>query len=306
MIYTVTCNPSLDYHIKLDNLQIGDLNRAKDESVVVGGKGINVSMVLKQLQCESKALGFVAGEIGNTILTLLEKQEIASDFVVLKEGNSRINVKLNAAGCETEINGLGPAVFMKDLQQFEDKLSQLQKGDTLVISGSMAKGMPTDFYANLANLAKNKGAKVIVDTTGEALKRVCVYHPFLVKPNVAELSQLFREPVTSTTDAIFLGEKLQHLGAQNVIVSMGKEGALLLCSDGTHYYAKAPKGDVIQTIGSGDSLVAGFIAGCEKGLNRKEAFLLGVAAGSASAFSAQLADRVNVEKLYKQIEAEKV
>ena len=297
MIYTVTFNPALDYIIRLDKLLIGETNRVSYEQALGGGKGINVSIVLKNMGIDNTALGFCAGFTGGEIIRQLNEHNCRHDFIQLDEGFSRINVKLRDAQCETEINGQGPSIPEAKVQELWDKLNTLQPGDGLVLAGSIPHSLPDDIYQQILKQLTPKGVKVIVDATKDLLVNVLPYKPFLVKPNHHELAEIFNPELKSREDIITYGKKLQAMGAENVIVSMGGDGAVLIASDGETYYSPVPKGKLVNSTGAGDSLVAGFITGYVETKDLHKAFLRGVATGSASAFSTQLATRQEVEAL---------
>lgn len=302
MIYTVTCNPSLDYHISVDELAIGKVNRVSKERIVVGGKGINVSLVLANLGHQSTVMGFAAGHVGQMIQKLLEEKGLVSDLIEAEKGNSRINIKLNMDESETQINGQGPEVSQQAVRLFFQKIDTLQDGDILVLAGSVQKTLGDKFYGEVLSHLQDKKVKTVVDATGELLTYACKYHPFLIKPNQDELARIFDTKIKDQNDAAVYGKRLLEMGAQNVIISMGGDGAVLLTSDGGIFFANAPKRKVVNTIGAGDSLVAGFLAGLlEKG-DIRQAFVNGIAAGSASAFSQEFATKQQVGQLCKEIE----
>lgn len=301
MIYTVTFNPSLDYIVRMDSFATGEINRVNYEQVLAGGKGINVSIVLKNLGQNNTALGFLAGFTGEEIKRQLHEFGVTNDFVQLNQGFSRINVKAKAEN-ETEINGQGPDIDEAKREELFTKLDQLQADDTLVLAGSIPKTLPDDIYQQIMARLNGKGIRIIVDAEKKLLLNVLQYHPFLIKPNNHELGDMFG--VTLTTDAkiIEYAKKLQAKGAQNVLISMAGDGAILLTTDGTTYKCPAPKGKLVNSVGAGDSMVAGFITGFnESAGDFKTAFHMGVATGSASAFSDNLATRPEVEALLKTI-----
>lgn len=301
MIYTVTLNPSLDYLFTVEDFKLGMTNRTTSEELLPGGKGINVSIVLQRLGLSSTALGFVAGFTGEEIRRRLDAMGLATDFVSVPEGFSRINCKLkNAEG--TEINGCGPSVGEKEVSALVQKLDPLTRGDILVLSGSIPKPLPADFYARILARLSGRGVLTVVDATGASLLAALPYHPFLVKPNIDELSALFGAPLTDRASALPYARELQRRGAENVLVSLGREGALLSAGDGSVMEAAAPKGKLINAVGAGDSMVAGFVAGWLESRSYAHAFRMGLAAGSASAFSEHLAERENVEQLLSRME----
>lgn len=301
MIYTVTFNPSLDYIVRMDSFATGEINRVNYEQVLAGGKGINVSIVLKNLGQNNTALGFLAGFTGEEIKRQLHEFGVSNDFVQLNQGFSRINVKAKAKN-ETEINGQGPDIDEAKLEELFTKLDQLQADDTLVLAGSIPKTLPDDIYQQIMARLNGKGIRIIVDAEKKLLLNVLQYHPFLIKPNNHELGDMFGVTLTTDAEIIEYAKKLQAKGAQNVLISMAGDGAILLTTDGTTYKCPAPKGKLVNSVGAGDSMVAGFITGFnESAGDFKTAFHMGVATGSASAFSDNLATRPEVEALLKTI-----
>lgn len=301
MIYTVTFNPSLDYIVRMDSFATGEINRVNYEQVLAGGKGINVSIVLKNLGQNNTALGFLAGFTGEEIKRQLHEFGVTNDFVQLNQGFSRINVKAKAKN-ETEINGQGPDIDKAKLEELFTKLDQLQADDTLVLAGSIPKTLPDDIYQQIMARLNGKGIRIIVDAEKKLLLNVLQYHPFLIKPNNHELGDMFGVTLTTDAEIIEYAKKLQAKGAQNVLISMAGDGAILLTTDGTTYKCPAPKGKLVNSVGAGDSMVAGFITGFnESAGDFKTAFHMGVATGSASAFSDNLATRPEVEALLKTI-----
>lgn len=297
MIYTVTLNPSLDYILRLDRLQAGQVNRCREEAMLCGGKGINVSTVLHNFGVESVALGFVAGFTGAQILRELRRQGIRTEFFELDAGCSRVNVKIKAEQ-ETELNGMGPPIPPRQMAQLLGRLAQLQPGDILVLAGSVPESLPEDTYERiLAGLAE-RPVRVVVDATGPLLRRVLPFRPFLIKPNHHELGELFGRALRTDEEIAAAAHELQQEGACNVLVSMAGEGALLLGEDGQTYRSRPPQGRVVNSTGAGDSMVAGFLTGyLESGGDLQTALLTGLAAGSASAFSERLATRAEMEAL---------
>ncbi|CAK7052341.1 MAG: Tagatose-6-phosphate kinase [Desulfovibrio sp.] len=296
MIYTVTFNPALDYIMYMDGLSVGEVNRVRAAKILCGGKGINVSWVLHNLGVKSVALGFVAGFTGREIERMLQEHGCQTDFVRLGGGLSRINVKL-VAGQESDLNAPGPQI--DTLEPFFRKLDGLTGKDTLVLAGSLPAGLPENTYEKV--LAHVSGARCVVDTTGDALRAVLKFRPFLVKPNHHELGELFGRELRTEEEIADCAEKLRQEGAQNVLVSMAGDGALMAGQDGRIYRCAAPKGTVRGSTGAGDSLVAGFLAGYEEAGSLEYAFRMGVAAGSASAFSEELATREEVYALLETI-----
>lgn len=300
MIYTVTFNPSLDYIVKVDSFQLGVVNRTTSEKMFSGGKGINVSIVLKNLGIDSVALGFVAGFTGDQIEKGIKKFGCNTDFIHIENELSRINVKLKSNE-ESEINGQGPHICETDLQKLFDKLDILDSDDILVLAGSIPNTLPADIYEKILSKITKKKMKVVVDATQDLLLNVLKYHPFLVKPNKHELGELFGVSLKSDEEIIFYAKKLQEQGAQNVMISMAGEGAILITSSGKFFKSSAPKGIVQNSVGAGDSMVAGFLAGYLSNGDFSEAFKMGVATGSASAFSEELATKDQVRALLKTI-----
>ena len=301
MIYTVTFNPALDYNVRLDTLTPGKINRVTFEQVLGGGKGINVSIVLGNLGHKSTAMGFLAGFTGKEIIRQLRTFNADEDFVQLDEGFSRINVKVKA-DIETEINGQGPKISEAKRDELFEKLSKLGEGDTLVISGSVPNTLPDDMYERTLAPLQGKGIRVVVDAEKGLLLKILKFNPWLIKPNNHELGDMFGVTLKTDEEIITYAKKLQEKGAQNVLISMAGDGAILLTSEGKSYKSPAPKGTLVNSIGAGDSMVAGFIAGFEESNGDYEkAFKMGVATGSASAFSVNLATRPEVEALLKTI-----
>lgn len=292
MIFTVTCNPALDLAVRLDGLQIGGLNRTAGATLVAGGKGVNVSRVLGELGERNKALGFVAGSNGVMLESALQQMGVTTAFIRLPEGQTRINVKLYGEQ-ETELNAPGPAVSHQQMEGLLSELSRLQEDDLLCLCGSLPPGMAVDSYARMLVAA---GARAIVDTSGEALLCALSEKPWLVKPNRDELAALIGKELPAIEDVIEAAEWLREKGAENVLVSLGRDGALL-CAEGKRLYQSAPDGEVIGTVGAGDSLVAGFAAGWQRYGDMAQALRLGVACGSATACCEGLADSEGVEQM---------
>ncbi len=303
MIYTVTFNPSLDYIVRLDQFTAGEINRVNYEQVLAGGKGINVSIVLHNLGHESTALGFVAGFTGDEIERQLDAFSVRHAFVRLDAGFSRINVKAKAQS-ETEINGQGPDISEAKQQELFAQLDRLGAGDTLVLAGSIPKTLPDDIYERIMARLAGRGIRIVVDAEKKLLLNVLKYHPFLIKPNNHELGDMFGVTLKTDEEILTYAKKLQEKGAENVLISMAGNGAILLTADGKSYKSPAPKGKLVNSVGAGDSMVAGFLTGCiEHADDLAEAFALGVATGSASAFSENLATRLEVEALRATIQA---
>lgn len=298
MIYTVTFNPSLDYIVTVPDFMTGIVNRTSREIIFPGGKGINVSIVLKNLGQENTALGFVAGFTGNEIIRLLEEKGVSTDFIKIQQGNSRINVKLRAQK-ETEINGQGPRIASEDIRRLYGQLDKLKEGDTLVLAGSIPDTMPDSMYMDIMDHLRDKKLNIVVDATKDLLMNVLVYHPFLIKPNSHELGEIFGTVLTDKDEVIRYAKKMQEKGARNVLVSMAGEGAVLVTEDGQQFRGAAPEGHLINSVGAGDSMVAGFLYGYMLNGNYLEAFHYGICTGSASAFSEELATKTEVEALIK-------
>lgn len=298
MIYTVTFNPALDYIVTVDDLKLGATNRTSFEQMLPGGKGINVSMVLKNLGVDSTALGFLAGFVGQEIERRVVQEGIRAEFLELSEGTSRINVKIrNIDGME--INGMGPDISKQELEKLTTRILALQPGDVLVLAGSIPKSLPDSIYMDLMAGLKHKGVLVVVDATRDLLMNVLQYHPFLVKPNNHELGEIFGVTLNSRDEVVPYAKQLQEKGALNVLVSMAGEGAVLVDAVGNVHMSEAPQGEVVNAVGAGDSMVAGFLAGWFAEGNYRHAFRMGLAAGSASAFSEKLATREEVERVYR-------
>ena len=300
MIYTVTFNPSLDYIVSVDDFKLGLTNRTSSELILPGGKGTNVSTVLKNLGLESTALGFVAGFTGNEIVKRLNDMGIKSDFISIENGISRINLKLKSID-GTEINGAGPDISEEKVNELMDKLNQLKEGDVLVLAGSIPSSMSDNIYRDIMADLKDRGVMIVVDATKDLLLNVLEYHPFLIKPNNHELGEIFDVKLTTREEVIPYGRKLQEKGARNVLVSMAGEGAVLIAEDGQGFDAPAPKGKLINGVGAGDSMVAGFVAGWIEKQDYEYAFHMGVASGSASAFSENLATKEEIINVYNQV-----
>ncbi|MFQ7001613.1 MAG: 1-phosphofructokinase [Clostridium sp.] len=300
MIYTVTFNPSLDYIVKVNNFKLGAVNRTTREDIYAGGKGINVSIVLSNLGYKSKALGFTAGFTGNEIERRVNEKGIDSEFIKLNEGLSRINVKMKSNE-ESEINGNGPNITKEALDKLFSKLNTLESGDILVLAGSIPSSLPSDIYEKIMAFLKDKNIKIVVDATKDLLLNVLKYNPFLIKPNNHELGEMFNVELKNDDEIIYYGKKLLDMGAENVLISMAGDGAIFLSKNGETFKSGVPKGVVKNSVGAGDSMVAGFIAGYLKESDLNKAFKMGVATGSASAFSEELATKDEVENLLKEL-----
>ncbi len=301
MIYTVTFNPAIDYVVRLDApLEVGEVNRAKGEDCVLGGKGINVSGVLAELGCKSVALGFVAGETGAWLERGLAAQGIDTDFIHLEKGMTRINVKIKA-GQETELNGAGPDIPESAMEALEAKLDTLKEGDILILAGSIPASLSQTTYERLLARLDGKGVRAVVDATRDLLVNVLQYHPFLIKPNNHELGEIVGKVLHTDEEIVAAAKTLQEKGARNVLVSMAGDGALLLDEQGEVHRIGTPKGKVVNSVGAGDSMVAGFVAGYLQTGDYKTALRLGTACGSATAFSLGLAKKNDIDELLKQI-----
>ena len=301
MIYTVTFNPAIDYVVRLDApLEVGAVNRAKGEDCVLGGKGINVSGVLAQLGHKSVALGFVAGETGAWLERGLAAQGIATDFIRLEQGMTRINVKIKA-GQETELNGAGPDIPERAMQQLEEKLDALNENDILILAGSIPQSLAQDTYERLLARLDGKGVRCVVDATRDLLVNVLQYHPFLIKPNNYELGEIVGRELATDEEIIAAARTLQAKGARNVLVSMAGDGALLVDESGEVHRIGCPKGRVVNSVGAGDSMVAGFVAGWLQSGSYTQALRLGTACGSATAFSLGLAAKEKIDELLAQL-----
>lgn len=300
MIYTVTFNLSLDYIVSVNDFQLGLTNRTDSELILPGGKGINVSTILMNLGIDSTAFGFAAGFTGEEIIREVEAMGIRSDFIKIDSGISRINLKLkNIDG--TEINGSGPEISEEKIEELLRKLDILGEGDILVLAGSIPASMPADMYSTIMERLQHKNVTFIVDATKDLLINVLKYKPFLIKPNNHELGELFDVKLTTREEVIPYGKKLQKQGARNVLISMAGEGAVLVAEDGSVYEAPAPKGTLVNAVGAGDSMVAGFTAGWIEKKDYRHAFYMGVSAGSASAFSEYLATKEEIMDLYEKV-----
>lgn len=300
MIYTVTFNPALDYILELDKLEIGKIQKSKTELILPGGKGINVSTVLTNLEVDNIALGYKAGFVGAEIERLLRNMNVKTDFIDLEEGHSRINVKVSAEE-ETAINTNGPKISESKILELLEKLKNLTENDFLVLSGSIPSSIKDDIYEKICGIVREQNVRIVVDATKNLLVQALKYNPFLIKPNNEELGEIFGVEIHTKEDAYVYGKKLKEMGAQNVLVSMGKIGAVLIDEVGKEHFLKSPEGKRVNTVGSGDSMVAGFIAGFLKYNNYEDALKMGVSAGSASALSKYLATKEEVYNLFNNI-----
>jgi 1-phosphofructokinase len=315
MIYTVTFNPSLDYVVRVNEFELGNLHRTREEELYVGGKGINVSTVLKRLGAESIALGFVAGFTGDEILRRLQEMEVTTDFITLARGTSRINIELKTDNnMETKINGQGPEIDQSAMELLYEKLNRIKSGDFLVLSGSVPKGIPLgeDIYSDICRKMRNSGIRLVIDAEGFLLRNTLKEHPFLIKPNLYELEKLFGQALCTDEDILACAGRLQKEGALNVLVSMGREGAMLLDEHGTVHRLGTPEGKTVNTVGSGDAMIAGFLARLSQKAGSRNntlfgpedfsaALKLGVAAGSAGAFSNGLPEKTVIDEIFGRI-----
>lgn len=299
MIYTVTFNPALDYVVSIDNIEFGKTNRTKKEELFVGGKGINVSIVLKNLDEQSKCLGFCGGFVGKEIERVLTEYGLSCDFIALEQ-NSRINIKIKSNE-ETEINAQGPNISQKDIDSLFQKLDNIEEGSTLVLAGSIPNTLPSDIYEKIQERLKDKNINIVIDATKDLLLNSLKYNPFLIKPNRDELSEIFDVEIKTDEDLLTYAKKLQEKGARNVLVSLGGDGAFLLDENQKSYRLSAPKGTLVNSVGAGDSMVAGFIYGFTKFNDYEKAFKYSVATGSATAFSTWLAESNTINEIFKTL-----
>lgn len=304
MIYTVTFNPSLDYIVSVENFRLGLTNRTSSELMLPGGKGVNVSTVLMNLGIENTALGFVAGFVGDEIIRRLEEMGVQNGFIRIEEGVSRINLKLKSID-GTEINGQGPVISPEHVEELMKQHDRLGEGDVLFLSGSIPSSMPDDAYQKIMERLDGRGVQIVVDATKDLLLNVLEYHPFLIKPNNHELGEIFGVELKTREEVIPYAKKLQEKGAVNVLVSMAGEGAVLIDANEDVHMAPAPKGTLVNGVGAGDSMVAGFMAGWMEKQDYEHAFCMGVSAGSASAFSEHLATKAEIEAVYQQVTGNK-
>lgn len=300
MIYTVTLNPSIDYVVRLKGLTAGITNRTESEEYYFGGKGINVSCVLAELDIDSTALGFTAGFTGDAIENGIRNYRITTDFIKLKKGISRINIKIKADE-ETEINGQGPHISDEELNSLFEKLDHIQKGDTLILAGSVPNTLPDDVYERMLERLKDKDIRIVVDATKKLLVNSLKYKPFLIKPNRQEISEIFDVEVKTEEDTEKYAKKLMEMGAQNVLISLGGDGAMLIDEFGNKHKMGVVKEKVINTVGSGDSMVAGFVAGYEKEKSYPYALKLGSACGNATAFLPGLATKEKINDILNKL-----
>lgn len=302
MIYTVTFNPAIDYLVYVPKLSSGSINRSEKEKIFFGGKGINVSLILRELGMESTAMGFTAGFTGNALEHALNSGAIHTDFVHLKNGFTRINVKIRSDR-ETDINGQGPEITASAIDELLKKLTMLKSGDTLVLAGSIPNTLPNDIYEKIMELLNSKDIHFVVDATKDLLLNSLKYRPFLIKPNNDELGEIFGVKINTPCEAVTYAKKLREKGAVNVLVSMGGQGAVLVDENNKEYYIPAIDGKVVNTVGAGDSMVAGFIAGYLKTSDCEYALKLGTAAGGATAFNEGLANSEQIFRLLKNMQS---
>lgn len=296
MVYTITLNPALDYVMRVDNLRYDDINRASQESIYYGGKGINVSVILTRLGIESISLGFVAGFTGKKLEEMLKQEGIKTDFNYLKNGHTRINVKIKA-NTELDVNANGPDITGEDISLLLEKLDNIQQDDYLVLAGSIPKNLPNDIYERILQKLSGKNVNTVVDATGDLLLKVLKYHPFLVKPNHHELGDLFGVKAETDQEIEKYAKKLQEMGAKNVLVSRASKGAMLIDENGKAHSIGVAPGELVSSVGCGDSMVGGFIAGYIKEKDYSYALKLGSACGNATAFSEELATREEIIKV---------
>ena len=300
MIYTVTLNPAIDCIMQLDELHTGKTNRAAGAACQAGGKGINVSVMLRNLGIESTLLGFLAGFTGEEIRRLLTEQGCSCEFITVASGHSRINVKIKGE-TETEINGIGPTITQADAGKLMEQILALKSGDTLVLAGSIPSGISQNIYEEMMQQLSGRQVQIAVDAEDALLRRTLPYHPFLIKPNHHELGTLFEREIASISDAAYYAQKLQDMGARNVLVSMAEKGAVLCTERGRILHQPSAKGRVVNSVGAGDSMVAGFLAGWQKTQDYAEALRLGTAAGAASAFSSGIAQYTAIEAILRTL-----
>ncbi|MBQ8288354.1 MAG: 1-phosphofructokinase [Clostridia bacterium] len=301
MIYTVTLNPAIDYILRTPPLETGEVNRTSGEELLYGGKGINVSVILSRLEVQTVAMGFVAGFTGDALVEMVRQAGVDSDLIPLKEGNTRINVKLwGSDGAITEVNARGPVIDGEAMETFYRKIARLTEEDTLVLAGSVPDSLPRDIYRQILERISDHGVRTVVDATGDLLLNVLAYRPFLIKPNRAELEEVVGRPLPDDAAIEEAARQLQGKGARNVLVSLGGDGALLLDEDGTVHRAAAMCKKAVYTVGAGDSMVAGFLAGVDNGKGYEYALRLGTACGSATAGAEGLATREEIENLLRE------
>lgn len=313
MIYTITFNPALDYTVQVEEFEIGKINRTKSENILAGGKGLNVSIILKRLGIENTALSFIAGFTGKELERKIKQYNIKTDFIEINNGYTRINVKISSLKKnsliqerETALNGNGPEITQEDIDELLEKIKKINSEDIVILSGNVPKCINEDIYEIICKELNEKNVKFVVDASQKLLMNCLKYKPFFIKPNKDELEETFNTKIKTKKEIIIYAKKLQEKGAQNVLLSLGGDGAILLTEKNEVYYSNTPKGQVINTVGAGDSMVAGFVAGYLKKKDYKEALKLGIASGSATAFSAGLAMNEEINGLLKQITIEKI
>lgn len=297
MVYTITLNPALDYVLQVDRLRFDDINRTSGDALYYGGKGINVSAILTRLGTPSKALGFLAGFTGHQLEDMLKADSIDCDFNFLKSGYTRINVKIKAEA-ELDINANGPQINQEDIDGLLNKLDKIQAGDYLILAGSIPSNLPDDIYEQILKRLDGRGISFVVDATGDLLKNVLKYKPFLVKPNHHELGDIFGVQIKNDGEVIKYAKRLQELGAKNVLVSMAKDGAMLIDENGEAHKIGNAEGELVNSVGCGDSMVAGFVAGYIERGSYAYALKLGSACGNATAFSPQLATKEEIDFVF--------
>ena len=313
MIYTITFNPALDYTVQVEKFEIGKINRTKSENILAGGKGLNVSIILKRLGIENTALSFIAGFTGKELERKIKQYNIKTDFIEINNGYTRINVKISSLKKnsliqerETALNGNGPEITQEDIDELLEKIKKINSEDIVILSGNVPKCINEDIYEIICKELNEKNVKFVVDASQKLLMNCLKYKPFFIKPNKDELEETFNTKIKTKKEIIIYAKKLQEKGAQNVLISLGGDGAILITKDNEVYYSNTPKGQVKNTVGAGDSMVAGFITGYLKKKNYIEALKLGIASGSATAFSAGLAMNEEINELLKQITIEKI
>lgn len=300
MIYTLTLNPALDHIVRIKNLEIGETNRMEKALVKAGGKGINVSKLLKNLGRQSILLGYLGGFTGDELEKTLKKEGFKTDFIHVERGLTRINIKIKSDR-ETEINGPGLEIKKKEACELLKKLQKIKDGDYLFLSGSIPESLGDDFYKKIMQSLRKKDIKIIVDASGKALERALSEKPYLIKPNLRELEGIFGKKIENKEEISTYAKKLQELGARNIIVSLGKDGAYMMDEDKNQYFSKAPQGKLVDSVGSGDSMVAGFIYAKDFGFSTQEAFKFSLASGSATAFSSDFASKDQIYELYERL-----
>lgn len=305
MIYTITFNPALDYLVQAENFEIGKINRTKAEKILPGGKGLNVSIVLKNLEIDNTALGFIAGFTGEELKQQIEKFGVKTEFIKVQNGITRINVKISTTKAkkieETAINGNGPFIEQKDIEALLKKVQNMATNDFVILAGNVPKNIDSSIYEKICEILSKRKIPFIVDSTQELLVNILKYNPFLIKPNKDEIAETLKCKLETRDDIINAARELKTMGAQNVLVSLGADGAILITSEDKVYISTAPKGQVLNTVGAGDSMVAGFLAGFYKTQDYLYALKMGVAAGSASTFSTKLATKEEVDLLFKKL-----